>query len=86
MNNHKRIAGSIIGETSFGRLIYLMTNYDTIYKAGKEAFSVGDNRKVDMLVEDIYGDDLKSLGLFQILIYQIYLIFGKLIKACQKEF
>lgn len=40
-----------------------MTDYDTIYKAGKEAFSIGDNRKVDMLVEDIYGENLTSLGI-----------------------
>ena len=57
-HTYKRIGGSIIGETAFSGLIKLMTNYSKVYNAGKQAFLKGDNRKVDMLVEDIYGDDL----------------------------
>lgn len=58
----KRVGGSIIGESTFKALSKLMTNFSNSEDAYKSAIS-GNNAKIDMTVEDIYGDKLTNLGL-----------------------
>lgn len=59
---HHRIGGSIVGESSFKALMNLMTDYPSSDEAISE-WHLGDNSRIDMTVEDIYGEGLTSLGL-----------------------
>ena len=45
-----------MGETTFSTLSYLLTDYKTMKSSLNEAINIGDNRRTDMLVKDIYGE------------------------------
>lgn len=60
--NYSRLSGSIIGETTFGTLIRLLTGYENYMEALDEGMK-GDCSTVDMTVADIYGGNCDNLGL-----------------------
>ena len=51
-----------MGESAFNALSILMTDFSCLEEAYMSGIS-GDNIKIDMTVEDIYGDKLTNLGL-----------------------
>ena len=60
-NFYERVGGTNIGGGTFTSLTNFITkkySFDKIL----ELYNIGDNEKVDMLVEDIYGCDYKNLN------------------------
>lgn len=51
-----------MGESAFNALSILMTDFSNSDEAYISGIN-GDNIKIDMTVEDIYGDELSNLGL-----------------------
>ena len=52
-----------MGESFVESLIIKLTNYQNINEAFKDAFLIGNNKNIDMTVEDIYGEGCSFLGL-----------------------
>lgn len=60
-DSFKRISGSSVGGGTFWGLAKLLTNVESFDEA-LQLTRLGSNRKVDMLVGDIYGTDYQNLG------------------------
>jgi pantothenate kinase len=60
--SYSRISGSAIGGGTFWGLVKLLTNVQS-WTAAQELLAKGDQKKVDLLVGDIYGGDYTRFGL-----------------------
>ncbi|XP_058054932.1 pantothenate kinase 3 isoform X1 [Anopheles bellator] len=61
-DNYKRISGTSLGGGTFLGLCCLLTGCETFEEAIQMA-TIGDHKKVDKLVKDIYGGDYERFGL-----------------------
>ena len=52
-----------MGESFIESLILKLTKYKNINEAFNDAFLKGNNKNIDMTVEDIYGNGCTHLGL-----------------------
>lgn len=61
-NSFERITGTSLGGGTFWGLVKLITNMDNFNEIENMSDN-GDNKNVDLIVEDIYGGDYKEIGL-----------------------
>lgn len=80
-NEYERLGGSSFGANTFFSLSRLICNYDNPLEAIDEAFD-GDNSKIDLIVEDIFGGSYENFNLDKDLIASS---FGKIRRLKEVE-
>lgn len=63
VDDYRKLSGSLITDTTIEAIMGILGLKGDINECFKEAFESGENRNIDLTVEDIYGSEIEKIGL-----------------------